>query len=30
MGCNCVTGKAEAEEIDDQRVQQISKYLNYK
>ena len=25
-GCNCVTGKAEAEELDDQRIQEISKF----
>ena len=25
MGCNCVTGKLEAPEIDDQRIQHISK-----
>jgi len=25
MGCNCVGGRAELGEIDDQRVQQISK-----
>ena len=29
MGCNCVTGKAEAEEIDDQRIQQLSKKEKY-
>ena len=25
-GCNCVTGKLEAEELDDQRIQEISKF----
>ena len=25
-GCNCGTGKAEAEELDDQRIQEISKF----
>ena len=29
MGCNCVIGKNEAPEIDDQRIQQISKYKKY-
>ena len=26
-GCNCVTGKPEVAELDDQRIQQISKFL---
>ena len=29
MGCNCVLGRLE-EEIDDQRIQQICKYIKYK
>ena len=27
MGCNCVTGRTEASEIDDQKIQQISKLI---
>ena len=27
MGCNCVTGRTEVDEIDDQKVQQISKLI---
>ena len=29
MGCNCMIGRNEIEEIDDQRIQQLSKKEKY-